>query len=94
MLVAGDGATCITAMTTGKTGDTIVVESEQVGQPTREGEIVEVIEGAVSVRYRVRWADGHETLFTPGGGAARILAAKKRSSKRSSKRSPKRSPKR
>jgi hypothetical protein len=64
-------------MTTGKAGDTIVVESEQVGQPTREGEIVEVIQGALSVRYRVRWTDGHESIFTPGGGAARIRAAKK-----------------
>jgi hypothetical protein len=72
-------------MTTGKTGDTIVVESEQVGQPTREGQIVEVIEGSVSVRYRVRWTDGHETLFTPGGGAARIVAAKKKK-KRTTKR--------
>lgn len=60
-------------MTTGKVGDTIVVESEQVGQPSREGEIVDVIEGAVSVRYRVRWADGHESIFTPGSGAAQIL---------------------
>jgi hypothetical protein len=60
-------------MTTGKAGDSIVVESEQVGQPPREGEIVEVLEGTVSVRYRVRWADGHESVFTPGGGAARIV---------------------
>jgi hypothetical protein len=60
-------------MTTGKIGDTIVVESEQVGQPSREGEIVEVLEGTMSVRYRVRWSDGHESIFTPGGGAARIV---------------------
>jgi hypothetical protein len=64
-------------MTTGRAGDTIVVESEQVGQASREGEIVEVIEGAVSVRYRVRWTDGHESIFTPGGGAARIRAKKR-----------------
>jgi Domain of unknown function (DUF1918) len=76
------GATCnqgVIAMTKGKAGDNIVVESEQVGQPSREGEIVEVIEGAVSVRYRVRWTDGHESIFTPGGGAARIRAKKKKS---------------
>lgn len=66
-------------MTTGKIGDTIVVESEQVGQASREGEIVEVMEGTVSVRYRVRWADGHETIFTPGGGAARILPSERSS---------------
>lgn len=61
----------------GKVGNRIVVESEQVGQAPREGEILEVIEGETSVRYRVRWADGHETVFTPGGGSARILPAAK-----------------
>jgi hypothetical protein len=61
---------------TGKVGDRIVVESESVGQPTREGEILEITQGAVGLRYRVRWADGHETVFTPSGGAARIVPAK------------------
>jgi hypothetical protein len=56
-----------------KVGDRIVVESETVGAPAREGEVLEVIEGDVGVRYRVRWEDGHETVFTPSGGAARIL---------------------
>lgn len=55
------------------TGDHILVESEQVGQPAREGEILEVIEGSTTVRYRVRWADGHETIFTPAAGGARIV---------------------
>ncbi len=55
-----------------KTGDRIIVESEQVGTPTREGEILEVIHGEIALRYRVRWADGHETIFTPSGGSARI----------------------
>jgi hypothetical protein len=57
----------------GNVGDRIVVESESVGTPTREGEILEVIEGTVSLRYRVRWADGHETVFTPSVGSAKIL---------------------
>ena len=56
----------------GKKGDHIVVESEAVGTPTREGEILEVISGTVAVRYRVRWEDGHESTFTPSGGSARI----------------------
>jgi hypothetical protein len=56
----------------GATGDRIVVESETVGQPAREGEILEVIEGAVGVRYRIRWTDGTETVFSPSGGSARI----------------------
>jgi Domain of unknown function (DUF1918) len=57
----------------GKQGQRIVVESETVGTPNREGEILEVIEGQVAIRYRVRWADGHESIFSPSGGAAKIL---------------------
>jgi hypothetical protein len=56
----------------GKRGDRIIVESRQVGTPTREGEILEVVEGGIRVAYRVRWADGHESLFTPSVGSARI----------------------
>jgi hypothetical protein len=63
---------------TGTKGDRIVVESEQVGHPAREGEILEVIQNDVGVRYRVRWGDGHETLFRPTAGAATILSRKKR----------------
>jgi uncharacterized protein DUF1918 len=56
----------------GKRGDRIIVESRQVGTPSREGEILEVIEGTVRVAYRVRWADGHESVFTPSVGSARF----------------------
>ena len=59
-----------------KPGDRIEIESETVGTPAREGEIVEVIQGAVSVRYRVRWGDGHESVMTPSGGTARIIPGK------------------
>jgi hypothetical protein len=61
----------------GKIGDRIIVESETVGTPSREGEILEVIEGEAGVRYRIRWEDGHESVLTPGGGAAQILPASK-----------------
>ena len=61
-----------------KVGDRIIVESESVGQPTREGEILEIIQGEVSASYRVRWQDGHETVFTPSGGSARIVPVKPR----------------
>jgi hypothetical protein len=60
---------------TGKAGERIEVESEAVGQPTREGEILEVIQGEVGIRYRVRWSDGHESVFSPSGGSARIVGA-------------------
>jgi hypothetical protein len=67
----------------GKVGDRVVLESERVGQPTREGEILEVIEGQVSVHYRVKWSDGHESVFTPSFGSARIVPGKPARKKRS-----------
>jgi hypothetical protein len=56
----------------GHVGDRLVVESERAGQPDREGEIVEVLEGAAEVHYRVRWQDGHESVFFPTAGCAVI----------------------
>ena len=49
----------------------------KVGSPPREGEVLEVIHGEVSVSYRVRWADGHDTLIAPKSGTARIVRASK-----------------
>ena len=57
----------------GNVGDRIVVESEHVGTPPREGEILERLPGGDGVRYRVRWSDGRESVFRPGGGSARIV---------------------
>ena len=59
-------------------GDFIVIDSPQVGSLPREGEVLEVIQGEVSVSYRVRWADGHQTLITPMLGTARIVRASNR----------------
>jgi hypothetical protein len=58
-----------------KAGDRIIVESEKVGTPAREGDVLEVIESAAGVRYRVRWDDGHESTFHPAAGSARIVSA-------------------
>jgi hypothetical protein len=59
-------------------GDFIVIDSPQVGSLPREGEVLEVIQGEVSVSYRVQWADGHQTLIAPLSGAARIVRASER----------------
>ncbi len=64
-----------------KVGDRIELESETVGTPVREGEILEVMQGELSVRYRVRWRDGHESVFTPSGGTARIIPKTTKASK-------------
>jgi hypothetical protein len=54
-----------------QTGDEIVVESERVQQPGRRGVIEEVLQEEPP-RFRVRWDDGHTTVFAPSAGAARI----------------------
>ncbi len=53
------------------TGDTIVVESERAAQPARRGTIEEVVQEQ-PLRVRVRWEDGHESIFTPAAGSARV----------------------
>jgi hypothetical protein len=68
-----------TAKKAAKPGDLIVIDSPQVGSPPREGEVLEVIQGEVSVSYWVRWADGHQTLIGPASGSARIIRASERS---------------
>ena len=59
------------------TGDRISVVGTKTGSVTREGEILEVIEGELHVRYRVQWTDGHESLFSPGPGVATVLPGSK-----------------
>ena len=73
-------------------GDLIVLNPRRVGGPARQGEIIEVIEDDLRVRYRVRWNDGHESLFAPGPGAARIEPARDRKKTRSGGTEPKKSP--
>jgi hypothetical protein len=50
-------------------GDAIVVDSTEVGQPERHGEIVEVIGEPSHEHFRVRWDDGHESIFFPSSTA-------------------------
>jgi hypothetical protein len=59
----------------GKVGDRISLDSKKKGQPRREGEILEVVESSIGVRYLVRWADGHESDIRPAGGSAQITPA-------------------
>ena len=48
--------------------DRIVVESERSAQSGRAGVIEEVL-AQDPPRFRVRWDDGHESLFHPGSDA-------------------------
>ena len=54
-----------------------MVESERVAQPPRRGAVEEVIADEPP-RLRVRWDDGHTTVFSPAAGVCRIEESKKR----------------
>jgi len=50
-------------------GDRLILEGERLGQARRVGEVM-AIHGTASRPYlRIRWDDGHESLFVPGAGA-------------------------
>ena len=51
-------------------GDRLVVKGHRVGEPDRDGEILEVHGKDGSPPYVVRWSDdGHEGLLFPGRDA-------------------------
>lgn len=50
-------------------GDTIAITGHRVGEAPREGEILEVLGEPGHERFRVRWEDGHESVFYPGNDA-------------------------
>jgi hypothetical protein len=54
-----------------KTGDRVVAESESTERPPRFGVVKEVLVAKRSPRFRIRWDDGHESIYTPEAGALR-----------------------
>lgn len=52
-----------------RVGDQIVVDSDQLGHPPRRGEVIEVLGEVETRHYRVRWDDGHESIFFPGSSS-------------------------
>jgi len=66
------------ARTAARAGDLIVIDSSKVGSPPREGEVLEVIHGEISVSYRVQWPDGHQSVIAPVLGSARIVPGRGR----------------
>lgn len=49
-------------------GERVVLEVKAAGQAARHGTISEVLR-ADPPRYRVRWDDGHESIYAPSAGA-------------------------
>ena len=62
-----------------KVGDRVEAESESTERPPRSGVVEEVLEGGPSPRYRIRWDDGHESIYTPSAGALRLVPTAKSS---------------
>jgi hypothetical protein len=54
-----------------KVGKRVVAESESTDRRPRSGVVEEVLHGDPSPRYRIRWDDGHESIYTPADGALR-----------------------
>jgi hypothetical protein len=53
-----------------RAGDEIVVAGRSVGSAQRRARILEVLGEPGHERFRVRWEDGHESVFAPGEDAA------------------------
>jgi hypothetical protein len=69
-------------------GKRVVAESESTGRRPRSGVVDEVLRGDPSPRYRIRWDDGHESIYTPASGALRAEPRRKRPQRQAA--SPKR----
>jgi hypothetical protein len=58
-----------------KVGDRVEAESESTERTPRAGVVEEVLNGESSPRYRIRWDDGHESIYTPSAGALHLAQA-------------------
>ena len=52
-------------------GRRVVAESESTERRPRSGVVEQVLRGDPSPRYRIRWDDGHESIYVPASGALR-----------------------
>jgi hypothetical protein len=50
-------------------GDKIVVDTAKLAAARRHGEVLEVLGEGEREHYRVRWSDGHESVYFPGPDA-------------------------
>lgn len=52
-------------------GDHFVIKKRKLGRSRRRGEVIEILGSLFSARqhFRVRWDDGHESIYIPGPGA-------------------------
>ena len=50
-------------------GALVEIQGHRVGETGRTGEILEVLGESGQLHYRVRWEDGHESIFYPSSDA-------------------------
>jgi hypothetical protein len=50
-------------------GTRVSVEAESTERPPRTGTVGEVVSELPTPRYRIRWDDGHESIYAPAAGA-------------------------
>jgi len=54
-------------------GDKVEEQARSTERATRRGVIDEIVHGDPSPRYRIRWDDGHESVYTPAAGGLHKL---------------------
>jgi len=59
-------------------GDVVVIHGHHIGEAERTGEVLEVIGELGHEHLRVRWEDGHESIFYPSNDAVVRPATKGR----------------
>jgi len=69
-------------------GRNVEAEAQSTDRRPRSGVVEEVLRGDPSPRYRIRWEDGHESIYTPASGALRARPSSKRSRPPASPKAP------
>lgn len=64
--------------TPAEVGDLVEITGHTVGDAPRTAEILEVLGGPDHEHYRVRWEDGHESIFFPADDARITAGAQRR----------------
>ena len=58
-------------------GDRVEQQAQSTQRPARAGSAEEVVRGDPAPRYRIRWDDGHESIYAPSAGALHRLSTPK-----------------
>lgn len=59
-------------------GDKVEERARSTERASRTGTIEKVLRGDPFPRYRIRWDDGHESVYAPSAGILHELAVQKK----------------